>query len=116
MQRALPDNTGARPSAHAAASRVIENFIIIWLDSSLKRSDLHDRDSIAHLRQIINSIHVFNDLDQCVAFVHQRKAEKLFIVVSHTLGPLLLPAIHRVTQIQSIFVLSSSSTESHDAV
>lgn len=110
MQRVLPDNTGARPSPHAVVPRIIENCILIWLNSSLNESDLHYQNLITQLRQIINSINVFSDLDQCVAFVHQRGAEKLFIIVSDTFGPLLLPEIQRATQVHSIYVLCDSKS------
>ena len=97
-------STQKEPREHRQLQRIVENFIIIWLDSNIKESSVEFQDSIAQLRSIVNSISTFDDINQCIDCIIQPRSEKLFVIVSNTLGPSLLPRIHRIAQLESIYV------------
>jgi tetratricopeptide (TPR) repeat protein len=84
--------------------RVIENFIVIWLDAGIDESDADCRNSIAHLRCIINSIYTFTDPDICVDFLTDVKDEKVFMIVSDQFGQQIVPFIEEINQLDSIYV------------
>ena len=85
--------------------RVIENFLIVWLDSSLE--DIIDDDShdvVDQLKSIVNTIKTFNDVDYCVDFLSEIKNEKVFMIISGTLGHQIISYIHDMPQLHSIYV------------
>jgi len=90
------------------AVRFIENFVIIWVDSSLHCKNSSDDDIqhlIAALHLIVNSIKIFDTCETCIDFIHhQVKEEKVFLIVSGSLGEQLVPQIENDIKLDSIYV------------
>ena len=98
--------TRLRPRPHP---RVIENFQLVWLDASL--TDVHDDESratIERLREVVNSVDTFNDVDRCLDFLTKIRDEKVFLVISGSLGQQVVPSIHHFHQVHSIYVYCAS--------
>ncbi|CAF4820183.1 unnamed protein product, partial [Rotaria sp. Silwood2] len=92
-------------------SRIIENFIIIWLDSDINEFAEDTRNSITRLRQMVNTIKIFNDVDKCVDFLTDIEDEKVFMIISNTFGQQIVSLIGNVAQLHSIYVICSQSIE-----
>jgi hypothetical protein len=88
--------------------RFIENFIIIWVDSNLHHKNITDDDiqtSIAALRQIVNSIIFVDTNDACIDFIDKKiKQEKIFLIISGSLGQHLIPQIKHNINLDSIYI------------
>ena len=82
----------------------VENFIVAWLDSHIDLSKIDYQNSIKQLRCIANSITTFTNVDQSIAFLCQIKDEKLFLIVSGSLGEFVVPVIEDLPQLHSIYV------------
>jgi hypothetical protein len=81
----------------------LEIFCIIWLDDNTQTSD--NRDTEQHLRSIINRLKRFKDVEQCENYINQRSLEdRLILIVSGRLGRKIVPTIHTVRQVISIYV------------
>jgi hypothetical protein len=81
----------------------LEIFCIVWLDDNTKVSD--NRDTEQHLRSIINHLKRFKDVERCKKFINERSPEdRLILIVSGRLGREIVPAIHTVRQVMSIYV------------
>ncbi|CAF3265506.1 unnamed protein product [Rotaria socialis] len=92
-----------------AHPRVIENFLVVWLDPNL--DDLIDddwRDNVDELRSIVNTVNTFNDVDQCIDFLSDIKDEKVFMIISGALGQQVISYIHDIQQLHSIYVFCGS--------
>ncbi|CAF2873893.1 unnamed protein product [Rotaria sp. Silwood2] len=89
-------------------TRFIENFIIIWVDAKLRHRNTTDDDiqaSITALRSIVNSIKVFYTCESCIDFIDNKvKEEKIFLIVSGSLGRLPVPSIEHDIKLDSINV------------
>jgi len=87
-------------------SRISQNFVLVWLDPNMNDEviDNEHRDVVNQVRSIINSIHIFSDVNQCVKFLHEIKHEKVFMIVSGVLGQYTIPHIHNMTKLDSIYV------------
>ncbi|CAF2616139.1 unnamed protein product [Rotaria sp. Silwood2] len=89
-------------------TRFIENFIITWVDSKLRRRNRTDNDiqtSITVLRRIVNSIKIFDTCELFIDFIDNKvKEEKVFLIVSGSLGQQLVLNIEHDTKIDSIYV------------
>jgi len=97
-------------SATASRMRTVQNFQLIWLDSNINESDVDFQNSLIQLRRIVNTINTFADIDQCVDFLTKNKDEKIFMIVSGTLGQFIVPNINHLPQLQSIYVFCENTS------
>jgi exonuclease V gamma subunit len=79
----------------------LEIFCLIWLDANGKES----RDTEQNLRSVINYLKKFQDVQQCQQYIEERsKNDRLVIIVSGQLGREIVPSIHKLRQVISIYV------------
>ncbi|CAF4685824.1 unnamed protein product, partial [Rotaria socialis] len=57
-------------------------------------------------KELVNNCKIFTDTDKCVRFLTQVANEKVLLIVSGFTGEYLMPLVHDMTQIDSIYVLS----------
>ena len=76
-QAGLDNNTNV-PS-HSKLVFSVQNFSLVWLDINIVESNDDFRNAIAKLRQIVNRIDVFTDVDQCINFLTKNENEKISI-------------------------------------
>ena len=86
--------------------RIIEDFVVVWLDPALTEINTDHQKFISQLHYIINCVSIFSDLDQCIDFITDLTNEKLFLIVSDTYGDHLVSLIHDFSQIQTIYLFS----------
>ncbi|CAF3547870.1 unnamed protein product [Rotaria sp. Silwood1] len=84
--------------------RILQNFLLIWLDANFNESEEDFKKSIQHLRHIVASIRTFTDANECVNFLRKIKEEKAFIIVSGSLGQRIIPEIQALPQLDSVYV------------
>ncbi|CAF1551654.1 unnamed protein product [Adineta steineri] len=81
----------------------LEIFSLIWLDSNVNVKDT--RETEVKLRSIINHIKKFQDIKQCQQYIEQTsQKDRLVIIVSGRLGQEIVPHIHQLRQVISIYV------------
>ncbi|CAF0878209.1 unnamed protein product [Adineta steineri] len=81
----------------------LEIFSLIWLDANVDVKDI--RDTEVKLRSIINHIKKFQDVKQCRHYIeHRSQKDRLVIIVSGRLGREIVPYIHQLRQVISIYV------------
>ncbi|CAF0738460.1 unnamed protein product [Adineta steineri] len=81
----------------------LEIFSLIWLDATVNVKDT--RDTEVKLRSIINHIKKFQDIKQCQQYIGQTSQnDRLVIIVSGQLGQEIVPHIHQLRQVISIYV------------
>lgn len=81
----------------------LEIFSLIWLDKNVNLQDT--RNTEQKLRTIINSIKNFEDVKQCQQYIEQRsQTDRLVLIVSGQMGRIILPFIHHLRQVVSIYV------------
>jgi tetratricopeptide (TPR) repeat protein len=85
--------------------RVIQNFVLVWLDPNMNGVlDEEHRDILNRIRSIINAINIFSDVNQCIDFLDGIKDEKAFMIVSGAFGQYVVPHIHNMSKLDSIYV------------
>jgi hypothetical protein len=60
---------------------------------------------------VVNSIEIFNDVDKCIDCLTDIKSEKVFLVVSNTLGQQIVSLIVNIPQLYSIYIICSQLIE-----
>jgi len=73
-------------SASHPKARIIENFVVVWLDPQVDEFKDDYEKSITQLRRIVNSIKTYNEIDKCLQFLRTIKNERIFVIVSGGLG------------------------------
>ncbi|CAF3469288.1 unnamed protein product [Rotaria sp. Silwood1] len=84
--------------------QVLQNFLLIWLDASFNETQEGFKKSIQYLRSFVTSITTFTNADECVSFLSKIKEEKVFMIVSGSLGPQIIPDIQAWPQLDSVYV------------
>jgi tetratricopeptide (TPR) repeat protein len=85
-------------------TRNVENFLIIWLDSSINEMNDDTKNSIIHLRKIVNSIKTFTESNQCIQYLISIKNENIFMIISGLLGQKVIPEIEHLIQLRWIYI------------
>ncbi|CAF2075378.1 unnamed protein product [Rotaria magnacalcarata] len=79
----------------------LESFRLIWLDANPKET----RDTEQKLRSVINYLIKFQDVKHCQKYIEQRsQKDRIVMIVSGQLGREIVPSIHKIRQIISIYV------------
>lgn len=81
----------------------LEIFSLVWLD---KNVNIHEtRNTERKLRTIINCIKNFEDEKECQQYIEQRsQTNRLVLIVSGQMGRVIVPTIHHLRQVVSIYV------------
>ncbi|CAF4914093.1 unnamed protein product, partial [Rotaria sp. Silwood2] len=90
--------------------RVIQNFLLIWLDTNIDETQEDFRKSLKHLQHVVASITTFTDAEQCFKFLDEIKKEKVFMIVSGALGRQVAPKLQVVPQLEAIYVFCSNKS------
>ena len=104
-----------RNTNHAAAlpsrtRRLIQNFLLVWLDADLDESKVDFKNSLEQLRNVVAYITIFKDVGECIQFLNEINQEKISMIVSGLLGRLVVPDVENMTQIQSIDIFCGNKT------
>lgn len=96
-------------SAFQSKRRALQNYRLIWLNpSTCELNTIHDT-TLEELRNIVHEINIFTDIDQYVDFLTDIEEEKVLGIIPSTLAKLLIPYIHDVIALNSIYVLGDDN-------
>ena len=60
----VSQNSRGRPTA-----RLVQKYILIWVDADIDDSKEYYRHSLSKLQRVVNTIMTFTDFDECIDFV-----------------------------------------------
>jgi hypothetical protein len=82
----------------------LETFSLLWLDAQVNTTE-DNRQTQLKLRQIINHLKTFDDQQQCHRHILSLSPQdRLVLIVSGRYGRELVPQIHQLRQLSSIYV------------
>ncbi|CAF1309701.1 unnamed protein product [Rotaria sp. Silwood1] len=84
--------------------RVIQNYVLVWFDANFDESDDDFKKSLQHLRKTVASIATFTNVQEGIVFLNAIKKEKIFMIVSGSLGQQIVPEIEAWPRLESIYV------------
>ena len=106
-------STNRAPAAAAAAAaaalplrarRLLQNFLLVWLDANIDELKADFKHSLELLRNIVATIYTFKDVEECIKFLNEINQEKIFIIVSGALGRQVVPDFENMPQVQAIYI------------
>jgi hypothetical protein len=81
----------------------LEIFSLLWLDSTV--DEPVNQNTQRKLRTLINYFKKFQNVNECQHYIEQRSEnDRLVIIVSGRFGREVVPNIHQLRQISSIYV------------
>ncbi|CAF4013462.1 unnamed protein product [Adineta steineri] len=86
----------------------MQNVLLIWLDNSIDDDNADCNNIIKQLKRVASNINTFTDGKQCVEFIQTITNNKVCMIVSGSLGQHIVPHVHHMSQIDTIFIFSNS--------
>jgi len=84
--------------------RIIQNFHLVWLDGNINENDDDCRNSINELKQVVNTVNTFVDVDECIDFINRITEETAFMIISGALAQTAVSAIGNKEQVSEIYI------------
>ena len=84
--------------------RLLQNFLLVWLDANLDESKADFKNSLERLRNVVASIITFQDVKESINFLNETSHEKAFIIVSGALSRRVVPDFENMPQIQAVYI------------
>ena len=81
----------------------VEYFTLVYLNSSPL-----DEGETKRLRALVNYLKMFDDVDDCVAFINGVTNERILLILSAEYSSTILPRIGDLQQVLNIYLLTSS--------
>lgn len=81
----------------------LETFSLIWLDEIVNDS-LENVETQQRLRTMVNHFKTFQRADQCIQYMQSAPKDRFILIVSGRLGHEVVPQIHHLRQVYSIYV------------
>lgn len=81
-----------------------QNIVLIWLDGNIDPNDEDCQNTMKQLHHVMKIVNTFTDVEQCVQFLNKMKTDKTYLIVSGAFGQQIVPRIHRMPQVESIFI------------
>ena len=84
--------------------RILQDYRLVWVDGNFSESDGDCQNTLRQLRTVVNDVKVFTESTACVDFLREVSEEKVFVIVSGALGKDLVPRIHALPQLDTIYI------------
>ncbi|CAF3689040.1 unnamed protein product [Rotaria socialis] len=94
--------------------RSMQNFLLVRLGANLLVDNDDFQHSLIQLRTIVNIFEYFSDPDPCTDYLTTIEDEQVFLIVSERYGENIVPLIHDMPQIDSMFVFCSNSEQQEE--
>lgn len=86
----------------------LELFSLVWLDDNITE----DRGTQEKLQTIINHLKRFHHASECQRYIQDTsKNDRIVLIVNGLLGRELVPCIHHLSQVSSIYVYCMNKME-----
>ncbi|UJR29256.1 hypothetical protein I4U23_010470 [Adineta vaga] len=87
----------------------VENFLLVYLNSSKPDDSIQQQ-----LRGLVNSLKIFDDPDDCIAFINAVSNEKIIFIVTDALGDPVVSRIQDLQQLFAIYVLCQTDEQTEN--
>ncbi|CAF1069324.1 unnamed protein product [Adineta steineri] len=88
----------------------IQNALLIWLDSNIDETNNDCQNTITKLRCAVNDISTYTNGDECLEFIQTIVDNKVCMIISGSLGQHIVPRVHNMPQVDSIFIFCGNKT------
>ncbi|CAF1346237.1 unnamed protein product [Adineta steineri] len=105
---AVPEDSGGRRRINI---QQVQNVLLVWLDSNIDETNHDCQNTITKLRRVVNDTNIFTDDDQCLEFIQTVIDNKVCMIISGSFGQQIVPRMHNMSQVDSIFIFCSNKKQ-----
>lgn len=91
-----------------------QNAVIVWLDRTINKNNPGHRSYIRRLFHTVTDTQTFNKEQECIDFVEKSVDKKIYMVISGALGQQVVPRVHHLAQVDSIFIFCFHREQNED--
>ncbi|CAF0978213.1 unnamed protein product [Adineta steineri] len=84
----------------------VRNILLIWLHNNINNNNADCNNTIKQLKRVVNNVNTFTDGNQCIEFIQTITKNKICMIVSGSLGKHIMPRVHDMCQVDTIFIFS----------
>jgi hypothetical protein len=90
-----------------------ESYILVWLCQTAN-VNLIEENTITQkkLREVVSTLKVFDDCDQCVDYLTDIQDQKFLLIVSSSYGSQMVSVVHEFKQLTAIYIYCTESEKS----
>ena len=107
-------NTRSSLSAIRPRRRITELYFIIWIISSIDEGNEDYQNTLEQLQDVTNDVYTFLNGDECIDFLTEVDDRKAFLIVPDSIAQQLVPCIHSISQLDSIYIYCNSKISQED--
>lgn len=104
----VPSNTIVATQDSSTQQRIISNFGIVWFGSTIDESSNEWRNVVTQLRRIMIAVNIFTDIDQCIDYITELGNDKVFMIVSDAVKPIIISCVDSIMQVDSVYIYCAS--------
>ncbi|CAF1211270.1 unnamed protein product [Adineta steineri] len=86
----------------------MQNVLLIWLDNNINENNADCSNTIKQLKRVVNNVNTFTDREECFESILTVEDNKICIIVSGSLGQHIVPHVHDMSQVDTIFILCNN--------
>ncbi|CAF1656913.1 unnamed protein product [Adineta ricciae] len=90
--------------------RMVQNYLLVWVDANIDEKNQDCQNTLTHLRSVVNDVNIYTQPDACVQFLNSIADEKAFVITSGSLGQHLVPEIHGIPQVNTIYIFCGNKS------
>lgn len=110
------EQTSVQLKGATARPQRIQNVLLIWLDTNIDDNNADYQNTINQLRRTVNDVNIFTDADPCIDFLTDISNEKVCILISDSLCQDIIPLIHDITLLHTIFIFCENLTTQEQSI
>ena len=88
-------------------TQLVQNFHLVWLDRNIDETNDKWCNYIAQLREVVNTVNTFVDVDQCIDSI-TNMPEMVFIIMSKEFSEVVVSIISDMSQVQDVYIFCES--------
>ncbi|CAF4087493.1 unnamed protein product [Adineta steineri] len=86
----------------------MQNVLLIWLDNNINQNNAECNNTHEQLKRVVNNVNTFTDREECAEFIQTITNNKICMIVSGSLGKLIVPHVHDMSQVDTIFIFCNN--------
>ncbi|CAF5122185.1 unnamed protein product, partial [Rotaria sp. Silwood1] len=84
--------------------RMAENYLVIWVDANINMENEAFQHTLSQLRGVVNEVKICITPEECIRLLNDNKEETTFVISSGKLGQVLVPNIHGMRNLDTIYI------------
>ncbi|CAF1089451.1 unnamed protein product [Rotaria sp. Silwood1] len=95
---------------HPTTDNYYETFLLCWLDGDVNATD-DNKKTVTMLHSIVKHFKIFDDAYECKKYIESlNEKDRLILIVSGRLGREIVPKLHQLKQLLSVYVFCIDKT------